>query len=605
MSNREVYLDSLLQSVSKPEKKEGAETSGSPVVSQTGSGKAPAARTPERKSSAQRTSGRKKTAKPTQEDDFLKSFEEEFLDLDSDLFLKEFEESLGVPQEEEETVDGLGDLDDLDEIDNIGEDGLEGFGGLNDLDGLDGLKDLGGLEGLDDMMVDTLAENGLSGSSKPAPDPKPTPEPAPQPAPAAKAEEPAADPGLLFDDLDLAGVDFEVLGGEPAPAAKAEEPAQEEDMLKEAASLLGDDTDAELIDLLAGMSGDSDIAQITDMLKAHDSDQQLFGDEMTDLDVSEGAGDELGFLDDLQAGEETGGKKKKREKKKREKKKKDKKQKKPAKKEKEGSSGGFFSKLSGTLFGPDEEEPAAAPGGKTLDGIDLENISEENRSILMEMDQEQAQKGKKKKEKKPKKEKKEKEKKPAKKKAPKPPKEKKEKKPKEKGEPIPVKPLILTTLLGVSVVVLVILGGNLLGYSGGIKAAEEAYDRGNYVEAYREIEGMEIKKGDQRFYDRVRTSAYVQKQLDFAEVYWNAGMYPEALDALCQALNRYDTFLAEAQEAGSDGELEGMYTLIEKRLSEDFTVTPEEGRQIFANEDRKGYTRKLRELVERAGLPVE
>ena len=153
-----------------------------------------------------------------------------------------------------------------------------------------------------------------------------------------------------------------------------------------------------------------------------------------------------------------------------------------------------------------------------------------------------------------------------------------------------------------SVVVLVVLGGNLIGYSGGIKAAEDAYNRGDYVTAYREIEGMEIKKGDQKFYDRVRTTAYVQKQLDFEEVYWNAGMYPEALDALCQALNRYDAFFAEAQEAGSNGELEGMYTIIETRLTGDFSVSAEEGREIFALEDRKEYTRRLQELLQRAGL---
>ena len=349
-------------------------------------------------------------------------------------------------------------------------------------------------------------------------------------APAAAEEKPKAaggnNAGPLFDDLDLDGVDFEVFG-DTAP----KEPAQSGEK----------DEDAELIDLLAGMSGDSDIAEITDMLKAHDSDQQMFGDEMTDLDFSGAPGKEKK-------------KKPKKEKAKKEKPKKQPKEKKAGK----DSSGGFKTKLARALFGDDDEDELEAGG--TIDGINAENISAENRSILKEMDQEQPKKGKKKKEKKPPKEKKE-----------------KEKKPKEKWEPIPVKPLILTALLGVSVVVLVVLGSNLLGYSSAVQSAEDAYSRGEYLEAYRELEGMGVK----------------------------AGMYAEALDALIQALDRYDMYAADAAEAGASSEYEAMYTRVEQELFNNFSVMTEEARQIYASEDRKEYTVRLQELLRRIGLLTE
>ncbi len=613
MTNREDYLDSLLMSVSNTEEKEEA-----------------AAKDAERKSEKKE---KDKPASP--EDDFLKSFEDDFLGMDEDDFLREYEESFGEDEDdfslddpEESYVDTLerpeeNEVDTLEEpeesfvdtledmmVDTMPKEETMGRGSLDEDQAFDQLMNQDPLADLTELLAaqteaaappkeDPLMASLFPDENIPGPDAFDMEIPgmdtfdAGMPmAPAAAEEKPKAaggnNAGPLFDDLDLDGVDFEVFG-DTAP----KEPAQSGEK----------DEDAELIDLLAGMSGDSDIAEITDMLKAHDSDQQMFGDEMTDLDFSGDEGDELGFLDDLQSGA-PGKEKKKKPKKEKAKKEKPKKQPKEKKAGKD-SSGGFKTKLARALFGDDDEDELEAGG--TIDGINAENISAENRSILKEMDQEQPKKGKKKKEKKPPKEKKEKEKKPKKEKPPKPPKEKKEKekKPKEKWEPIPVKPLILTALLGVSVVVLVVLGSNLLGYSSAVQSAEDAYSRGEYLEAYRELEGMGVKAGDRKLYDRVRTVAYMQKQLDFYEIYWKAGMYAEALDALIQALDRYDMYAADAAEAGASSEYEAMYTRVEQELFNNFSVMTEEARQIYASEDRKEYTVRLQELLRRIGLLTE
>lgn len=616
MTNREDYLDSLLMSVSNVEEKE----EDAPQVDEKSS------------------RSRKRAARPADpEDDFLKSFEEEFLDIDEEDFLKEFEGSFGDPGEdfsmedaEEEFVDTMEDM----MVDTMSKEEAPAPPSLNQEQKFDDLLDQDPLADLTELLAsqaetaapqkeEPLMSSLFPDEEIPGPDafdmeipgsdafdmeiPKsdaldlemPGTDPFDMEIPGDSmfeaempqtAEEPKApkepEKGPLFDDLDLDGVDFEVFG---------------ETASKEAGQSGGKDEDAELIDLLAGMSGDSDIAQITDMLKAHDSDQQMFGEEMADLDMSGGDGDELGFLDDLQAGTpEKGKEKKKKQKKEKVKKEKTKKQPKEKKGEKD-SSGGFKAKLSRALFGDDDEE---LEEGGTIDGINAENISAENRSILMEMDQEQPKKGKKEKKKKEKKEKKEK---PKKEKPPKPPKEKKEKekKPKEKWEPIPVKPLIVTVLLGISMVVLVVMGSNLLGYSGAVQSAEESFARGEYLEAYRELEGMKVKAGDQKLYDRVRMVAYMQKQLEFYDVYWKAGMYAEALDALLQALDRYDMYAADAAEAGVANEYEAMYTRVEQELFNNFSMLAEEARQIYASADRKEYTAQLQEFLQRIGLLTE
>lgn len=590
MNNREDYLDDLLKAVNgSANEKEKAEKAREDR-------KAPPAEKPSRPA--------EKKAELSPDEEFLLNFEQELLDLDEDAFIREYEENLGVthlePAQREEPardsgVDGLEDL----MVDTMSD-------GVLSEDFLD-ME----VNNLDPEFEELFGQGSSPGGAAPDVGEGPT---APEPAeedltvpefleegPVSnvyKADSVVGDVQAFqatdFSELDLEGIDFEMVGGDEAQEQQEEAPRNDGE---------------ELFDILAEMAGDGELAEIGDMLKAHDEEKFLFEDEMADLsaegDMGEGM-DELGFLDDLQTGgEEEGSGKKIKEKKKKEKKEK----KEKSAKEPGDSSGGFWARLSLALFGADEdeEEEVAKPkrGGKKKQG-GADDGMDENERLLMEMDEEQAgKKGKKKKEKKEKPPKEPKPKKEKKQKPPKPPKPPKEKKPKEKAAPIPKKPLILLVIFGLSIVALVILGGNLLGYSSGIQAAETSFQNGDYVGAYGEIEGLEIREADQKLYDRIRFSAYLQKQLNFYQVYWDAQMYPEALDALFQALNRYDTYLPEAAAAGADGEFAGMYLVIEQRLAENFSVTVDEAREAYGAQSRGDYTAKVKELLQRMAQPGE
>jgi hypothetical protein len=260
--------------------------------------------------------------------------------------------------------------------------------------------------------------------------------------------------------------------------------------------------------------------------------------------------------------------------------------------------GGFLAKLKLILFGADEEEEES---GKTSGAESAGNLSDENRQILQELEgEEKAAKKKAKKEKKPAKPKKEKPKKAPKPK--KPPKPKKEKKPKEKDNtpPLPKGPVILIVLMAISIVVLVILGTTLLGYQSGVQQATSLYNKGNYTEAFAQLQGLEIKDKDLETYEKAQILASVDSQYQSFLVFHSNGDELSSLDKLVCAAGRYNLNLEDAASYGCLTELESLGNQISDALSEKYQMTMDEAIEIYNQRTRTEYSvllhRKLSEL---------
>ncbi len=518
MSNKEDYLDSLLRSVTDNEEE---------VLLTQGP-----------------------------EDDFLKEYDKDLFSLDDDAFLREFEQELEGPGEEPDFGSSA--------------DGLEGFG--NSAGGFQegGFSDIQGFEGL------TAGAADMGDSSEQARRERQERSRQAQ----QEREQARQDSGDMVvntldgDDFstDIQGDDLDAMlkaamGTSDGPGGEA----QDFSGIQSTYDAKDDLEDAELLDILAGITSDEDLEDIGNMLKANDEDKLLEGIE--DLDLSKDGGSP-----------EEGGKKRKKK----------------GKKKKDGEKGGFFQRLSKAFFGEDEEEVAVPEMGA------VENISDENMQILMEMEQ-SAQGGKKEKKKKEKKkkEKKPKEPKPKKEKKPKEPKPKKEKKPKEppvKTKPLPKVPVFLMFLLAASVVVLVYLGSSLVGYSSGMSQARQVYDRGDYVGAYQLIRGMKVKEVDRAFYEKARLTSYLQQKENAYEGYLAKNMYPEALDALISIVGKYDKFLTEAAGVGAEPEFTELLQFAEGNLSSVFQVSMEEAREVYGQSNRDAYTTMLYNLLKRSGL---
>lgn len=292
----------------------------------------------------------------------------------------------------------------------------------------------------------------------------------------------------------------------------------------------------------------------------------------------------------------------------------DKKSKKKEKKQKKSSEKtGFWSKLGLILFGEDDDEEKKEIIESDLNEITEIELDEESMAAMGLFGdnserpaagaKEEPKKEKKKKEKKEK-VKKEKKEKVKKEKPPKPKKEKKPKPPKEPDNtpPLPKKPEILIFLMVASVVALVLIGSDLLGYSNQMADAQSLYIKQNYTEAFTAISGMEIKEEDEALYQKYRIMALVAGELEAHESLMQAGVYDMALDSLVRAAGRAEKYRADAEMYGCIQELNELALEAEEKLSQDFGISREEALELYLSRSKKEYSVAIEKVIEELGL---
>lgn len=259
-----------------------------------------------------------------------------------------------------------------------------------------------------------------------------------------------------------------------------------------------------------------------------------------------------------------------------------------------------FENLSKMFFGDDQGDIVEIPD----DGAgELVELSEENQQILKELEaaeqKETSGKGKKEKKKKPPKPKKAK-----KPKAPKPSKPKKEKKPKpvDNTPPLPRKPVIAIVIMVASLLGLVLLGTSALGYQANVNAAKESYQKGAYVEAFRKLQGLDIKEKDELLYNRLAALAAVSEKYQAYLIFDNYGSKDMALDSLICAYGRCEINQKFAEEYECVPELEAMKTKIAEALKKDYSVSTKEAEEFYQIKNRDDYTIAIQKKINELGL---
>lgn len=330
--------------------------------------------------------------------------------------------------------------------------------------------------------------------------------------------------------------------------------------------LLSEDDDA--INLMDMLSGDADLSDIGDLLKADENGEELEHSEDEDGEVQDEF-ERLGSIEELKDLKEAKEKRKKQ---------------------------GFFSKIMSALFGPDEEEDDT----KIAEDDSLGSISSENREILKEMDADEGtgKKGKKEKKKKEKKEKKEKAKKE------KAPKVKKEKPPKEidRTPPLPKKPVILIFIMALSILILILLGSSNLQYGQDMQQAKDDFASGSYVTAFQTVAGSSVKGKDENFYKKAQVLASIQSEYQSYESLSGINENEMALDALIRGYGRCVDGADLAQEYEITDEMEGLKAQILQQLSDHFGVSEEKAAELHAMTKRTDYTKAIQEILAAAGL---
>lgn len=273
------------------------------------------------------------------------------------------------------------------------------------------------------------------------------------------------------------------------------------------------------------------------------------------------------------------------------------------KEEKKPKKQGFLAKLSKLLFGddePDEEEISEMQAEPAVTEMPMDDMD-----ILKELEgsSDGDKKGGKEKKKKEKKKKE---------KAPKQPKEKKvkpkkEKKPKPPAEPdntppLPKVPVILVFVMALSILVFVLAGTHLLGYSNSFADASQAFAEGRYSDAFQAVAGEKVKEKDTDTYEKYRITAMVSAEYEAYESMMDAEVYDMALDSLIRTVQRYDKYLQDAETYGCRGEFDKIESAAETALQQDFGLTAEDARTMYALSNKETYSREIYKVLEKAGL---
>ncbi len=554
MSKSEDYLDDLLNSVSDANRRNNKKDIENLIQSMNEEAAKPRER-------------EKKPVEKKHEDysgtGFLREFEQELATGAADDFLQEFEMELDEEASNQADIDVNEDqTSDVEEASAISQpeasnqmeeaEQSEETNQLRDasepisLEGTDMATDGSApsdmMEDVDDIMDAVRKKVGDSGEEEHM-DTSKTPE-----DDASEEEEPLG----FFDTLD------EDSAAEIPEASKTESEEEE--------PLLSEDDDA--INLMDMLSGDADLSDIGDLLKADENGEELEHSEDEDSEVQDEF-ERLGSIEELKDLKEAKEKRKKQ---------------------------GFFSKIMSVLFGPDEEEDDT----KIAEDDSLGSISSENREILKEMDADEGagKKGKKEKKKKEKKEKKEKAKKE------KAPKVKKEKPPKEidRTPPLPKKPVILIFIMALSVLILILLGSSNLQYGQDMQQAKDDFASGSYVTAFQTIAGSSVKGKDENFYKKAQVLASIQREYQSYESLSGINENEMALDALIRGYGRCVDGADLAQEYEITDEMAGLKDQILQQLSDHFGVSEEKAAELHAMTKRTDYTKAIQEILAAAGL---
>ena len=157
-------------------------------------------------------------------------------------------------------------------------------------------------------------------------------------------------------------------------------------------------------------------------------------------------------------------------------------------------------------------------------------------------------------------------------------------------------------LVALSVFALVFLGNHMLMKNNALRAAEQHFDRGDYVGSYEELAAVKIGESETQLYERAKALAGVQTELNAYYSMMEVRKFDLALDCLVRALGRSDLHMAEAEEWGVTTQMNALVSETVMQLQDQFNVTEEQARELYAIEDRDEYSLALDEILKALGL---
>lgn len=127
--------------------------------------------------------------------------------------------------------------------------------------------------------------------------------------------------------------------------------------------------------------------------------------------------------------------------------------------------------------------------------------------------------------------------------------------------------------------------------------AHVAYDHGNYDEVFTLLYDQKRGEQDEILFQRSNLVLQMERKLDSYNNYVNLNMRLEALNALISGVSRYQKLLPAAEKYNVVGEVSDSYALILEKLSADFGISEEQALEIIASEDDVTYSQRLEAVI--------
>ena len=164
---------------------------------------------------------------------------------------------------------------------------------------------------------------------------------------------------------------------------------------------------------------------------------------------------------------------------------------------------------------------------------------------------------------------------------------------------IPPKKIAVAVAFGASVGGAVVLATNVLSTQGFLQTARNAYYDGDYKAVYEATYGMELDDSETDGLIKARSEVIfrIQRRYDSYQTNVKMGREVEALDALLQGLNVYDTINADAEKYGVMAEVDAIRTTILSTLESKYGLSEAEAKALAANQDALSYTIALGDVI--------
>ena len=154
---------------------------------------------------------------------------------------------------------------------------------------------------------------------------------------------------------------------------------------------------------------------------------------------------------------------------------------------------------------------------------------------------------------------------------------------------------MLFVMFVAGVVVLICMLNSTIHYSNAVAQARSNLESGNYDKVYEALSGMKLNKNDETLYRQACLITSVTSKYESYENYMKMNMKTEAINALVEGLERYDTYYNEANELGVGTQMTEARSRIIDAFRDTFKISEAEAVSlvVMSNDNFTQYYKKI------------